>query len=169
MKRKPLRLLAIDLTAKGFGFVLLDAKLGLLDWGFCLILATDDQAFLDRVSRRIERGRPTALVLENFASTKDRETVTRRCGLAIKLAAERQIGLCQISQKVVQRILGPTTKAEMAATLAKRYPELTRSIPPERSRWASEDERMHIFDALALAFSLLGPVKTTVIEPSEEG
>jgi hypothetical protein len=155
MKRRPLRLLAIDLTAKGFGFALLDAKLGLLDWGFSSLPAQDDAAFIARVSNRIDRGRPTALVLENFAPAKSRETATRRCGLAIRLAEQRKIGLCQVSQKIVQGILGPGTKNDIAKVLVDRFPELRRRIPNERKRWTAEDERMHIFDALALAVVLL--------------
>ena len=106
MQPRPLRLLAIDLTAKGFGFALLDVRLGLLDWGFSSLLAIDDAVFLERVSTRIERGRPTALVLENFAPIKGRDTALRRRDLAIALAAQRKIGLCQVSQKIVQGILG---------------------------------------------------------------
>jgi hypothetical protein len=154
MKRRPLRLLAIDLTAKGFGFVLLDAKLGLLDWGFSSIPAHDDATFLARVSTRIDRGHPTALVLENFAPTKSREAATRRSNLAIRLAEERKIGLCQVSQKIVQGILGPGTKNDFANVLAERFPELRRRVPEERKRWSAEDERSHIFDALALAVAL---------------
>src|SRR5689334_12132253 len=118
MKRRPTRLLAIDLTAKGFGYALLDARLGLLDWGFSSLPAHDDVTFLARISNRIDRGRPTALVLENFAPTKSRETVSRRCGLAIRLAAERRLGLCQVSQKIVQGILGPATRRDIARILA---------------------------------------------------
>jgi hypothetical protein len=157
MKRRPLRLLAIDLTAKGFGFVLPDAKLGLLDWGFCAMPAADDTTFLARVTARIERGRPTALVLENFAPTKSRETATRRCSLVIALAEERQIGLCQVSRKVVQGILGQATKADIAAKLTTHFPELTSRLPAKRKQWNSEDERMHIFDALALAVVVMVP------------
>ena len=163
MKRRPLRLLAIDLTAKGFGFVLLDARLGLLDWGFSSMPATDDAVFLARVSARIDKGRPTALVLENFAPIRGREAAVRRQGLAIKLAEERGIGLCQVSQKIVQGILGPATKAEIARTLAERFPELKVRIPRERHRWATEDERMHIFDALALAVVVLRPATRPAI------
>lgn len=155
MKRRSLRLLALDLTAKGFGFALLDARLGLLDWGFSSCPAADDVVFLARVSARIDRGRPTALVLENFAPIRGREAAVRRQGLAIKLAEERKIGLCQVSQKIVQGILGPATKAEIAKVLAGRFPELRPRIPRQRERWMSEDERMHIFDALALASSVL--------------
>lgn len=157
MQPRPLRLLAIDLTAKGFGFVLLDARLGLLDWGFSSLLATDDAAFFERVSARIARGRPTALVLENFAPIKGRETALRRRDLAIEIATQRKIGLCQVSQKIVQGILGPGTKAEIAKVLVQRFPELRHRMPRERTRWSTEDERMHIFDALALAVVVMRP------------
>lgn len=157
MQPTPLRLLAIDLTAKGFGFALLDARLGLLDWGFSSFPATDDALFLERVSTRIDRGHPTALVLENFAPIKGREAAVRRRDLAIALATERKIGLCQVSQKIVQGILGPGTKAQIAKTLAGRFPELRHRMPRERTRWSTEDERMHIFDALALAVVVLRP------------
>ena len=157
MKRRSLRLLALDLTAKGFGFALLDARLGLLDWGFSSLLATDDAVFVARVSARIERGQPTALVLDNFAPIKGRETAVRRQCLAIRLAEERKIGLCQVSQKIVKGILGPGTKDDIAKCLAERFPELKSRMPRERRRWASEDERMHIFDALALAVVVAKP------------
>ncbi|HEY3287031.1 MAG TPA: hypothetical protein VGJ96_07920 [Gemmatimonadaceae bacterium] len=135
----------------------MDARLGLLDWGFSSLLASDDDLFLERVSARIERGRPTALVLENFAPIKGRETALRRRDLAIALAAQRKIGLCQVSQKIVQGILGPGTKAEIARVLVQRFPELRHRVPRERTRWSTEDERMHIFDALALAVVVMRP------------
>lgn len=157
MKRRSLRLLAIDLTAKGFGFALLDARLGLLDWGFSSLPATDDHIFVARVSARIDRGRPTALVLENFAPIRGREAAVRRQGLAIKLAEERKIGLCQVSQKVARGVLGPGTKAQIARKIAQCFPELRSRRPRERTKWSSEDERMHIFDALAFAVVVLRP------------
>lgn len=157
MKRRSLRLLAIDLTAKGFGFALLDKRLGLLDWGFCSLSAKDDVTFIARVSARIDKGRPTALVLENFTPIRGRETAVRRQGLVITLAEERKIGLCQVSQKIAKDILGPGTKTITARNLAERFPELRHRMPRERTRWSTEDERMHIFDALSLAVVVLHP------------
>ena len=157
MTRRPLRLLAIDLTAKGFGFALLDAKLGLLDWGFSAVPATDDTVFMTRVVARIDRGRPTAIVLENFAPTKGRENALRRRDLVIGLATDRRIGMCHVSRKIVQRILVASTKTAIARNLASRFPELQSRVPPERKRWMNEDERMHIFDALSFAVVVITP------------
>jgi hypothetical protein len=157
MKRRPLRLLAIDLSAKGFGFALLDAKLGLLDWGFSSVRAMDDDTFLARVRSRIDRGRPTALALENFLPIKGRENAVKRRELAITLAGEKHIGTCQVSRAVVQRVLGVKSRAEVARVIAGKFPELQRHLPPERQRWASEDERMNIFDALSFALVVVAP------------
>jgi hypothetical protein len=44
------------------------------------------------------------------------------------------------------------TKQEMAEKLAKDFPdELASRLPPKRKLWKSEDSRMDIFDAIALA------------------
>lgn len=158
MKRRPLRLLAIDLTGRGFGFALLDAKLGLLDWGFCCLLATDDDAFMMRIKERIDRGQPTALVLENFAPVKERANALRRMGFVMRFASDHHLGMCQVSRKVVQRVLGIPTKDEIAKALAVRFPELLPRLPPERERWMQEDDRMHIFDALSFGLAVMGPV-----------
>jgi hypothetical protein len=157
MKRRPLRLLSIDLTAKGFGFALLDAKLGLLDWGFSAVPATDDGAFMARLVARIDRGRPTALVFENLVPVKGRENALKRRELLLQVATDRRMGTCQVSRKIVQRVLGMNTKAEIARKLAGRFPELQSRVPPERERWMNEDERMHIFDALSFAFVVMAP------------
>jgi len=170
MTRRPLRLLAIDLTGKGFGYALVDKKLSLLDWGFSSMRAADDDAFLARVSARIDRGSPTALVLENFAPTPDRPTATRRCGLLIRLATEKEIGLCQVSPKVVRHVLGVTTKAAAAQAIIRRFPELRHLAPRERKPWAAEDDRMHVFNAVALAVTILGAgdEHTRTMSPARE-
>ncbi len=47
---------------------------------------------------------------------------------------------------------GQGTKHALAEILAKRFPEeLGSRLPPKRRAWMSEDSRMDIFDAVALA------------------
>jgi len=158
MKRRPLRLLAIDLTARGFGYALLDAELGLLDWGFCGVLATDDTAFMSRIEERVGRGQPTVLVLENFGRVPERANALRRLGLVMSFAEDHHLGVCQVSRVVVQRVLGLTTKTEIARALGEKYPELRQRVPPRRRRSMQEDDRMHIFDALSYALAVMDPL-----------
>jgi hypothetical protein len=48
---------------------------------------------------------------------------------------------------------GATTKQKIAETIAKQVPALNLYVPPERKPWMSEDPRMGIFDAAALAWT----------------
>ena len=157
MKRRSLRLLAIDLSAKGFGFALLDRRLGLLDWGFCVVRSADDESFTKRILSKIDRGRPTALVVENFAPVKGRENALRRRDLVMQIASERHMGMCHVSRTLVRRVLGVSTMAESARVLVERFPELQSRMPRAREGWRNEDERMHIFDALSFAVVVIAP------------
>jgi hypothetical protein len=58
------------------------------------------------------------------------------------------------------------TKQEIAELLAGKYPdELASRLPPKRKPWKSEDTRMDIFDAVALA--VVFRMKKTKSEHSE--
>jgi len=46
-----------------------------------------------------------------------------------------------------------TTKQEIAIAIAERFPELAPRLPRFRKPWMSEDYRMSIFDAVALALT----------------
>ena len=51
--------------------------------------------------------------------------------------------------------LGATNKDAVARLIVQQFPELERFLPPKRRPWMPEDERMAIFDALALAMVFL--------------
>ena len=46
-----------------------------------------------------------------------------------------------------------TTKREIAEAIVREFPELEPRLPPVRKIWMSEDVRMSIFDAAALAIT----------------
>lgn len=156
MKKRTLRVLAIDLSAKGFGYALIDAKWGLLDHGFSTFGKQGDAAFVARLSTHIERGRPSVLALENLYAPSQRPAALRRQALAIQFVADRQMGLCQVSRTIVRAFFGEVTKAAIAAAIANRFPELRRRRPRVRALWQAEDTRMNLFDAAALALVVLG-------------
>ncbi len=73
----------------------------------------------------------------------------------VALAESRSIKVALFSQKQVRRVFfadGPGTKHALAEIIAQRFPEeLGFRLPPKRKPWMSEDSRMDIFDAVALA------------------
>ncbi|MDB6018025.1 MAG: hypothetical protein JWR19_2514 [Pedosphaera sp.] len=60
-----------------------------------------------------------------------------------------------LSDKTIKRMFfadGKGTKHSIAEILAQRFPEeLGDRLPPKRLAWMSEDDRLYMFDAVALA------------------
>jgi hypothetical protein len=73
----------------------------------------------------------------------------------VTVAERHNIKMTLFSQKQVRRVfLGDAvgTKHALAEIIAERYPEeLGFLLPPKRRDWMSEDYRMGMFDAVALA------------------
>ena len=52
------------------------------------------------------------------------------------------------------RKLGAKNKNTIARLIVERFPELRAYLPPPRKTWMPEDERMAVFDALALVLTV---------------
>lgn len=147
------RILAIDVTGRGFGYVIAEGG-RLLDWA--TVSAGIDQAtVLLRVAALAETWQPSVIRIDDPMAPGSRRCERIRLVLT---ALERQAGSQGIQ---VQRITSAAisevfaggnaqTKRDRAVHLARRYPELAPRLPPIRKPWMSEDERMSIFDAVAL-------------------
>jgi hypothetical protein len=73
----------------------------------------------------------------------------------IALARERGISVYTVARKAILDRFSSSeeraTKYSIAEALAQQFPELAKKLPPHRKAYMSQDERMAIFDALALA------------------
>ena len=71
------------------------------------------------------------------------------------LAKQHKVNVKLLTRAKVRRAFladGEGTKHALAVLLAARFPkELQTRLPPKRRPWMSEDYRMGIFDAVALA------------------
>jgi hypothetical protein len=96
------------------------------------------------------------LVVENCSAPGARRGERARQLIADATAiatAEPRIAVRAVAAHDVRRAFGKqsaTNKSAMAATLVDRFPELAPHLPRRRKIWMSEDERMAVFDALAL-------------------
>ena len=155
---KQKRVLAIDPTTKGFGFVVLEGPENLIDWGVKEVKYNKDVRCLRQVAELIEHYEPDVIVVEDYAAKG-----CRRCPRVqllirdiFKLALEKKIKIHSVSQRAVRAAFsrfGARTKHEIAGAIAKRLPELAPRQPPYRKPWMSEDDRMSIFDAVALVLT----------------
>lgn len=157
------RILAIDPTSRGFGFVVIEGPTRLVDWGVKSLRRNKDEATLLAVADLFQLYRPVVLVVEDCADPRSRRRKRARGILrdVRALAATRGVTSRIISIPQVRAVFakaGAKTKHEIAGVIAARFPELARHRPRRRKPWMSEDERMAMFDAAALAMTLIRAV-----------
>ena len=112
---------------------------------------------LKKVEELIAHYQPGVLILENTLAKGSRRAPRMRklCQQIIKLAATRKVRAKLYSREQVMKTFipdGQGTKHALAEIIANRFPEqLGSKLPPKRKAWMSQDSRMNIFDAVALA------------------
>lgn len=154
-----MRVLAIDPTHRGFGYVIFEGPLRLVDWGTRDVRGAKNACCVQAVSRLVELYRPDAMILEDSGArgSRRRERVQQLIHELGKLARRHKVQVRRISRLKVRKTFasqGATNKHRSARVIAKRLPELASRLPPERKPWMSEDTRMAIFDAAAMALAL---------------
>jgi Holliday junction resolvasome RuvABC endonuclease subunit len=150
------RILAIDPTHRGFGYVLFEGPERLIDWGVRHVLGQKNKASLRAATELIDLYRPHILVIEDVeAKGCWKRGRVRQLLAALELRARgRGLTVRRVSWKKVKRTFaarGITNKHQTARFIATRFPELARYVPPERRTWMSEDLRTAVFDAAAMA------------------
>lgn len=155
-----LRVLAIDPYTRGIGFVVLEGKEKLVDWGLREARTEKHARCVRHAENLITMYQPELLVLEDIY-----HPTCRRCIRVQQLL--RDISLLAsgkgLRSKSVsrQRVLATFssakmfTKYELADSICSRFPELTPWRPTVRKAWLSEDPRQSIFDAAVLALTVM--------------
>jgi hypothetical protein len=149
------RVLSIDPTHRGFGYVVLEGPERLIDWGVRHVQGSKNKASIQAASDLISFYHPQILVLEDVSSKdcRRRKRVRDLIEALDRLGRNRGLSVRRIAQAKVKRTFAVSNKAQMARAIAARFPELSSCVPPERKPWMSEDLRMAIFDAAAFALT----------------
>jgi Holliday junction resolvasome RuvABC endonuclease subunit len=159
MARKHGVVLAIYSNARGFGYVLLESPLSLVDWGVADIRSKEkNRECLRRIAKLFGQYDPCAVVLPDVLSPgAKRAGRVRQLNEAIVVLADTQaipvFAYAKASVRECFSIGDVRNKYLIAEAIAKRLPELARFIPPPRKPWKSEDCRMALFDAAALGLT----------------
>ena len=155
---KHFRILAIAPSTRGFGFAVLEWQETLVDWGVKTVKKGDkNEQSLAKVKKLIADYQPGMLVLEDASAKNSRRSprIRKLCQQIIKLAEARKVSVKLFSRDQMMKTFiadGQGTRHALAEIIVKRFPEeLGSRLPPKRKPWMSEDSRMTIFDAVALA------------------
>lgn len=154
---KHFRILAVALSARGFGFVVMEGQKTIIECGGRVADGDKNAQSLTKLEKLLNFYRPDLLALQDVeAKGLRRAPRIKTLNRQIKSVAERRkIKVKLISGNQLRSLLlgNPKgTKQEMAEVIAMEFPdELASRLPRKRKAWESEDGRMDIFDAVALA------------------
>ena len=156
VKPNPKRVLAIDPTSRGFGFVVLESPSTLVDWGVKTAPPKEETKTLAKVVKVIRQYRPEIILLEDYRGSRRvariRRLLDKVCRLVEKEGLKsRRIPVSRV--KTVFRTFHANTKYEIAHAVAQQLPELAPRLPRYRKAWMSEEYGTAIFDAAALALT----------------
>ncbi len=152
------RVLAIDPGGAKFGFAVFEGEDRLVDWGLRRIRPGRKGDGVGRVVELLDCYRPDALVVEDVSSKHaGRSPRIRRLVRAVfRLGSKRGIPTYSFPRARIRAAflqVGAFTKEEIAAAIADRFPVLALRLPPKRRPWMSEDNRINLFEAAALALT----------------
>jgi hypothetical protein len=148
---------AVYINTRGFAFVLFESPLSPIDWGVKEIRGNrKHRRCLAKIVTILGRYQPDILVIQDTSLTGTRRArrVTKLNEAIAGLASSRGIPVHAYSRDEVRNMfgyLGAPNKHTIAEAIAKHIPAFERYVPPPRKPWMSEDARMGLFDAAALA------------------
>jgi hypothetical protein len=152
------KVLAIDLHPRHFGYVVVRSPDKLLDWGVRSHRREGTSAGVlirRRLRQLLELWRPSVVVLREPLRIRTLNPQRNRLLKQIMMAAKYQCARVQILKKRPTDRAERLTKYERALAVIKRFPVLTRKLPPKRKAWESEHYRMSMFAAATLAMAYL--------------
>lgn len=156
--QKHLRILAIAPSTRGFGFAVIEGKETFIDWGVKSVKGNKNAESLKKVKALIAHYQPGMLVLQDTEHSRRSARIRTLSKRLIAMAATHKVRVKLFSREQVMQVFfadAPGTKQALAEILAVRFPdELGSRLPPKRRPWMSEDSRMDIFEAVALALML---------------
>ncbi len=153
------RILAIDPTPKGFGFVVMEGEKDLIDWGTRETRGPDRNAHsLGQAEGLMRSYEPDCVLVEDWTAkgARRRGRIPAFFRALSDLATKRGADCRKIPKEAILAAFGMErllNKRKMAEAAARLLPDLACNLPPVRKPWMSEDVRTSIFDAAALALA----------------
>lgn len=157
MPSTPNRILALDPSTRGFGYVIFEEPFHLAECGFARVHGEKRAGAIVWFEKLLAQFAPQELVLEDVEAAGSRRS--RRVRELLKTLAElggaRGLRVSHVARATVLKRFSSAgavvTKQAIAEDLVRHFPELRFRLPKPRKLWQTEPERLSLFDALALA------------------
>jgi hypothetical protein len=168
-------ILAIDLRHRRFGYAVFEGHRHLRDSGLRVYRAVGEAEAAMATKRLVallKSFSPSAIVVkrERWDRARTSSHISSLVEVMTRVASAHSIPISLIGDDDVRetfRNLGCETRDEIAAALARIFPELIWRLPPKRRPWQSEHPRMALFDAIALGLAYWQHQSTELPMPPE--
>lgn len=153
-----MRILSLEVRYRRFGFVVLEGKPArLLDLGVRTFASAP--GVLQRLQPLMSIFEPCVIVVRpsNHQNRLHRRGVQSIHRVIRREAARRSIPVEPVTVHEIRCAFGDSgkTKENIAAAVAKIFPDMHWKVPPKRKPWISEGHNMAVFDATATALAYL--------------
>jgi hypothetical protein len=149
--------LAVYPNVSGLGYAVFEAQLSPIDWGIKTARKCKHVTLMRHAAWLMRQFSPAAIllpartaVMEGSRRLQDIaveiEQLAENCGTAVHWYSRADIKSCFSH-------FGAESKDAIVGVIATLLPEFQQHVPPMRKIWMSEDYRMGIFDAVALAMT----------------
>jgi Holliday junction resolvasome RuvABC endonuclease subunit len=155
-KHNSKRVLAIDPTSKGFGYVVFDSQTTLADWAGKTVAKQNEAKTLEKLSKLIQHYQPDVLVFEDHRESRRCPRVKKLLEGVQNLATAEGLESRRFTMSRVKKVFATFhagTKYEIAHAVAQQLPALAPELPRKRKAWMTEEYCMAVFDAAALALT----------------
>lgn len=152
------RILAIEPSTRGFGYVVLEEPKRLVDWGLKEVKGEKNVRCLCQVRHLLKLYKPDIVAVENITRN------SRRCKRVRELIQyiHQQGQRSHVTTKAVGEfdfhksygLSECSTSYDIAKMLAKQFDEVADRLPPPRKPWDGLHQNMAIFGAIQLALAL---------------
>ena len=149
------RMISIYPNTLGFGFVVLNEKGEILDYGMVSIRPVRNDKCMDRFHEMVLYYQPQILILEDYKNTNKSERV-RKLLKNINDYAQDSIRVFKYTKEQIRNtfdVFGARNKYEVSKKISEAYPQLKSKLPEKRKTWEPENYYQGIFDAMALVLT----------------
>lgn len=160
------RILALDLHPQRYGYAVLEVPANLLDWGVRRRYRKrrpSSNSIYTCLQSLLGIWRPSFVLIKKPSKHRTARTEKRLAGL-IDTVRRSRIPTRSLTDHDVRSVFGSgssITKYAMASMLVRQFPFLASTLPPPRKIFRSEDYRMSMFAAIALALAASSQRHTT--------
>ncbi|HZK68586.1 MAG TPA: hypothetical protein VFC36_03215 [Paludibacter sp.] len=149
------RMIAIHPNTMGFGYVILNEKGEILDYGIVSIRPVQNDRCLARIKEIVCYYQPEILILEDSKNSNKSERIKKLIERICDCGKDK-FKIYQYSREQIRdtfNLFGTRNKYEISKKISEAYPQLKSKLPDKRKPWEPENYYQGIFDALALVLT----------------